>query len=329
VRKVVTLAIASDIHYAGAAERARGEYCLCAIGNPLQRLAIRLYRHYVWLRDPFAHNHLLDAFVSKTAGADLGIANGDYSCDSAFVGISDDAAFGSVAECFAKLRAGFGSNLRATCGDHELGKKPLGADTGGLRLKSFARAQQDLGIEPFWRMEFGNYVLMGVASSLIALPVYQSEAIADERQEWNDLRETHLDEITVAFAELRPYQRVILFCHDPTALPFLWCEPQIRAKLPQLERTVIGHLHSELILRKSRILAGMPSIPFLGHTTQRLSLSLRDARRWKAFNVLLCPSLAGIELLKDGGYYTAELDLSARQPARFQFHALRRGITSP
>jgi hypothetical protein len=39
--------------------------------------------------------------------------------------------------------------------------------------------------------------------------------------------------------------------------------------------------------------------------------------------VLLCPSLAGIQLLKDGGFYTAELELSAAQPPRFHFHPLR------
>jgi len=117
---------------------------------------------------------------------------------------------------------------------------------------------------------------------------------------------------------------VILFCHDPSALPFLWREPDVRAKLHQVDRTVIGHLHSKLILSKSSVLAGMPTIPFLGHTTRRLSLALSEARLWKPFNVLLCPSLAGIELLKDGGYYTAELELSGRQAARFQFHPLKR-----
>jgi hypothetical protein len=30
--------------------------------------------------------------------------------------------------------------------------------------------------------------------------------------------------------------------------------------------------------------------------------------------------LAGIELLKDGGYCTIELDPEARHPARFRFH---------
>jgi hypothetical protein len=40
--------------------------------------------------------------------------------------------------------------------------------------------------------------------------------------------------------------------------------------------------------------------------------------------VRLCPSLAGIELLKDGGYYTVELDEAAQRPAQFEFHRLKR-----
>jgi hypothetical protein len=40
--------------------------------------------------------------------------------------------------------------------------------------------------------------------------------------------------------------------------------------------------------------------------------------------VRLCPSLAGIELLKDGGYLTAELDPEARSPLRVHRHRLPR-----
>src|SRR5439155_16539093 len=109
------------------------------------------------------------------------------------------------------------------------------------------------------------------------------------------------------FTELQPNQRVMLFCHDPTALPFLWREDAVRSKLPQIEQTVIGHLHSGLILWKSRVLAGIPRIGFLGHTAKRLSAALSEARSWQPFHGRLCPALAGIELLKDGGYLTAEL----------------------
>ncbi|HVV71479.1 MAG TPA: hypothetical protein VHI52_08280, partial [Verrucomicrobiae bacterium] len=88
--------------------------------------------------------------------------------------------------------------------------------------------------------------------------------------------------------------------------------------------TIIGHLHSNLVLWKSRWLAGMPKINFLGHTTRRLSAALRKARDWRPFKVRLCPALAGIELLHDGGYLTVELDAEAKRPAEFRFHRLPR-----
>ena len=127
-------------------------------------------------------------------------------------------------------------------------------------------------------------------------------------------------EIRRAFAALPTGQRVLIFCHDPTALPFLWREEAIRSRLPQIEHTIIGHLHTNLVLWNSRLLAGMPSIRFLGHTVRRLSTALHEARLWRPFHVRLCPALAGIELLKDGGYCTIELDPEARHPARFRFH---------
>jgi hypothetical protein len=158
----------------------------------------------------------------------------------------------------------------------------------------------------------------------VALPVFEPDTLPAEQPEWERLRAEHLEEIRRAFAALRPGQRVLLFCHDPTALPFLWREEAVRARLPQIEQTIIGHLHSNLVLWKSRRLAGMPRIGFLGHTATRLSTALREARLWRPFHVRLCPALAGIELLKDGGYLIVEIDLEGSQPARFQFCPLSR-----
>src|SRR5262249_16137519 len=107
------------------------------------------------------------------------------------------------------------------------------------------------------------------------------------------------------------------------ALPFLLEQELVRSRLPQLEQTIVGHLHSPLVLWHSRWLAGMPRINFMGHTARRLSAALRSARAWRPFKVRLCPAHAGIQLLKDGGFYTASLDSSARRPARFTFHRLR------
>jgi hypothetical protein len=146
----------------------------------------------------------------------------------------------------------------------------------------------------------------------------------EERGEWRQQREHHLDEIRRAFSALKPEQRVILFCHDPTALPFLWRDETIRGRLAQIEHTVIGHLHSALVFRTARIASGVPVIGFLGHTVKRMTTALSEGRHWRPFHVRFCPSLAGIELFKDGGFLTASLDPAARSPAEFRLHRLKR-----
>lgn len=117
---------------------------------------------------------------------------------------------------------------------------------------------------------------------------------------------------------------MLFFCHDPTALPFLWRDAGMRGKFSQIERTIIGHLHSPLYLRLSKLLCGLPVMHRFGHSVRRMSTALNEARVWRDFRVLLCPSLAGIDLLNDGGYYTAELAAAAQASARFQFHSLPR-----
>src|SRR5207247_1496606 len=118
-----TIGIVSDIHYAGAAEKARGDrYEFLGVTNPLQRMVARVYRHFIWLRYPMRHNNLLDEFLQRMPSPDYVIANGDYSCNSAFVGVSDDAACLSARECLGKLRRKFGADFQANIGDHELGK---------------------------------------------------------------------------------------------------------------------------------------------------------------------------------------------------------------
>lgn len=323
--RTCTLGILSDIHYASAAERARGQdYELRGVANPLVRAFATVFRRFVWLRDPLAKNFLLDRFLEQGNAFDYVIANGDYSCNSAFVGVSDDAACASVRECLGKLRQWFGARLRANYGDHELGKRSMFGGCGGLRLASWRRAREDLGLPPLWQAEIGRYVLLGFASSLVTLPVFASEMLPAERPEWERLRTEHLAEIGAVFTALRPDQRLLLFCHDPTALPFLWREESVRAKLPQIEQTVVGHLHSNFVFWKARLLAGMPRIGFLGHAVRRYSTALSQARCWRPFRVRLCPALAGIELLKDGGYCTIELNPEAHDPIRFNFHRWHR-----
>jgi hypothetical protein len=321
----MTALVVSDIHYAGAEERQRVGYEYDIVGNPRVRALLRLYRHYIWKRDPFAHNHLLQAFT-KHADAhtpDLVVANGDFSCDTAFVGISDPAALASATECLTQLRQRFGSALVATIGDHELGKLSLMGGHGGMRLASWRAATEDLQIAPFWQRDLGRYRMMGVTSSLIALPVFEPETQPVELDAWRALRRKHLADIDAALSELEPERRVILFCHDPTALPYLWRETAIQRRAEQIALTVIGHLHSRLVLWPSLILAGMPHIKFLGNAVRRMSGALRQARFWRPFKVRLCPALSGIELLKDGGFARIDLEPAAASAVRFEVCPIR------
>ena len=321
----VSVAILSDIHYAGPAERGCGEdYEFRVIPKPLLRTIARAYRHLIWMRHPLEQGRQLDRFLAETGSVDYLVGNGDYSCDTGFVGVSDPAAFESTRECLAKLRAKFGGRARLTIGDHELGKLPLFGGTGGIRLASWHRATKQLGLPGFWQLKIDRYSLFGVASPLIALPSNQPDALPEELPEWLRLREAHLAEIRAAFDALAPDQRVILFCHDPTALPFLWHEEPVRRRLLQIEQTVIGHLHTRVIFWKSRVLSGIPPIRFLGRNVNRFSSALHEAHLWWPFRVRLCPALSGTELLNDGGYYTMQIDPAAKQPARFTFHPLPR-----
>lgn len=310
----LSVLVVSDVHFASPGECERRNHESYAIRNPLLRFAVRMYRHHVWLRDPLAHNDLIERVLEIPDEPDLVVANGDYSVDSAFIGVSDPAACQSARICLEKLRRRFGDRFLAVMGDHELGKMSLFGGRGGLRIASLRSATAELGLQRFWKVAYGANILMGVTSSLVALPVYEPETLPDEREAWREARETHMEDIRAAFTSLEPGQRVILFCHDPTALPCLWQEPAVRGKLTQVSTTFIGHLHSELILWKSRLLAGMPSIRFLGNSVRRMSQALHEAKRWKPFKVRLCPALAGIELLKDGGYLRLQLPSAPEQP---------------
>lgn len=317
-----TFIIASDIHYAGPAEVQRGWQEDALIDNFVLRWLVRGYRHFIWRRNPFGHNRVLERFLSEAGEVEGVFINGDYSCDTAFVGVSDAAAYQSADECLNLLRHRFGSKLRLTIGDHELGKTSLFGEQGGLRLASWRRTVEGLAMPPFWELAFGRYLFVGVTSALLALPIFEPEALLDEIDEWRALRREHLERIRACFGALRPEQRVILFCHDPTALPFLWREDSVRSKLDQVCRTVIGHLHSNLFLWKSRLLAGMPTVRFLGTSIRRMSSALNEARVWQSFRVQLCPALAGIQLLKDGGFLELKLDEEGRHPIQCHVRAL-------
>ena len=319
----VRILICSDIHYACALEQARGNFEINAIDNAIQKSLVRAYRRFFWLRDPFAHNDLLAHVLNPPFEPDWVVANGDYSCDSAFVGVSDPAALQSARECLGKLRERFDGKVSAVYGDHELGKMSLCGGKGGPRLKSLEIAQRKLGLEPLWSRRIGKYIFMGVTSSLIAMPVYEREALESEKEMWRELRRQHLAGIEAVFNALSREDRVMLFCHDPTALPYLLELQAIRHRKAQIERTVIGHLHSSMLLKQSRLLSGMPKITFCGQAIRRMSSALSRGKDWRHFKVLLCPSLAGLQLTRKGGFYSAEIDPEAKLSPRFDLHPIK------
>jgi hypothetical protein len=323
----VRLAIASDLHYAGPLEQARGEdWDLALISNPGQRLLLRCWRHWVWMRHPLHNNPLVETFLEQAlqAGCTHAVVNGDYAADTASLGLSDEGTWESARLCLERLRAVFGPRLRLVLGDHELGKLSFFGHYGGLRLASWERATRELGLEPAWVWELGRYRLVGITSTLVALPAFRKDMLPEERPEWERLREEHLREVSALWASLAPDQRVILFCHDPTALPFLAELPAVRQCLDRVVLTVIGHLHSPLILWKSRLLSGMPQLRGLGVSVERMSGALQRAAIWRAFRVRLCPSLAGMQIERGGGWVSLELDPTGHKPFLWRLHRLRR-----
>ncbi len=315
-----TVLILSDPHYAGASEKLRVNYEYVGITSALVRLSVRIWRRIIWLDDPFAHNYHLDQLLAERVEPDLAVANGDYSCDSAFIGLADGPSRESALECVGKLRVRFGGRLRLVMGDHELGKSSLAGNIGGLRLESWRASTQELKIAPAWEERVADRVLIGVTSSLWALEIYQHDLLPEETAEWQRLRIEQVEQTRAIFERVRPNEKIILFCHDPTALPFLAREKFVQDKLPQIERTIIGHLHTPLIYMQARMLSGFPPIHFLGKGIRRISRGLNRARAWRPFKVLLCPSLAGCQMLKDGGYYLMKLE--GNGPAKFERHSL-------
>ncbi|WCJ58726.1 metallophosphoesterase [Fontisphaera persica] len=320
--EALTVLVASDFHYAGPTERRRRGYESRGLRPWWMRWYVRAYYRWVWMADLTAHYVQLRQFLHLAPPADWLIVNGDYSCDSAFLGVMEEGAFESASQCLAQLRQHAGERFAATIGDHELGKRRLGGDLGGLRAESFRRAVEGLGLKPFWELRLGRYVLMGVTSTLLALPVYGREGLAEELPQWQAWRAEHLEAIRAAFRGLRAGERVLLFCHDPTALPFLLEEQAVAARLNQVEHTIIGHLHTPVVFRASGWLAGMPEVRHLGNVPRRLSSALRRAQDWQPFNVVLCPSIAGTQLFKDGGFLTLQLHPGAEAPLRIQRHRL-------
>ncbi|MFM8360490.1 MAG: hypothetical protein ACKOET_18225 [Verrucomicrobiota bacterium] len=322
-RRVVRVLVLSDLHHASAGEQARAGLEETVVRSSVGRMLLRFHRQRIWLAHPHRQNHRWRAIVAREPGPDLVVANGDFCLDSAFVGVADEAACISARECLAGLSAAYGGRLHRTVGDHDLGKKSLLGEAGGPRRLSLERCAGELGFQRAWRLDVGSRSLVGVTSTLAAWPLFAAEALLEEREWWEGEHRRHLAEVEALFAGLAGDRRILLFCHDPSALPFLAELPSVRARLGQVEHTLLGHLHSPAILSLANRLAGLPAIPWLGTSVRRYSTALRRARAWKAFRPVLCPSPAGIQLLKDGGYLVLEGDPEGREPWRVGRRHLR------
>ncbi len=316
------LLVLSDVHRAAAMEQGRRGFDSRAVANPFLRTFQRVYRRYVWMDDPMAHNHLLEVIVRRVPVPAWVVANGDFTLDTGFVGVSEEGAFESASEAIAILRRAYGGRLRCTMGDHDIGKKSFIGDSGGVRRRSLERCESDLGIPRLWHEDFPGWRWIGVTSTLAAWPVFRPETPDEEVSWWQANHERHLADIDRLFREATDAGlRTLLFCHDPTALPFLRRLPGVAAALPTIGGTVIGHLHTRLVLRVGRMLAGVPKVTWAGHSIRRYTAALSEARCWREFRVTLCPSPTGIQLLKDGGYLTTEWP-AAGQSVNWKAHGL-------
>ncbi len=316
-RRILVL---SDVHYAGKAEEARGEFEIEAVADPVARAWVTAWMRLVWARRPGPQNRLLDRFLREAGDADAVVANGDHTLNSAFIGLSDPASLESAAICLGKLRDRHGERFHATIGDHELGKNGFAVSQGGMRLESLRQARETLGLNPCWRSDLGRHSLIGITSSLVGLPLYEAELLADEAPEWRQLANEHLREIAALLRDVEPDRRILLFCHDPSVLPHLLEVPEVRNLLERIDATIVGHLHSGAIFRTAGMLAGMPRPPLPGAALRRMAASLNQARVWREFRTRFCPCLAGIRLLNDGGWLEIDLDDRARRPPEFHTH---------
>jgi hypothetical protein len=188
-------------------------------------------------------------------------------------------------------------------GDHELGKTSIIGKQGGPRIASLERWKSDLQFPVQWDFSWHHWRMVGICSTLAAFPVYAPEVHPDELHSWESAREAHTAWIRDTFGSIAPDEKIVLFCHDPSALGYLAQIPEIRDRLDQIAVTWVGHMHSPLVEKAAGVFSGMPPIHWMGNSMRRFTVALEKARIWKKFNMKLCPSPSGSELLRDGGFY--------------------------
>lgn len=318
------LAVISDIHLVGPAELALADASYGRIDahpDPLTRAWRRgLYRvrrrfwngHLKWRHTAFLR--ALDELAERRP--DWVIVNGDYGGDLGGVGLSHHATLDSARLVVDMIRARFPNRSRFVFGDHDLGKYSTLLREGGIRLNSLQIGEEHLQIPSFWHEQIDDIHLIGVNSSLFTLDLFLPEALAEEIPEWRRRRAQHVERVTHAFHALPARARVVLFCHDPSALAVLAGYPVIQRRLPQIELTVIGHLHSPTLLRLARyadrISRWKPRYP----VARIVARGLEGVRHWHQFHPVVCPSTFGTGHHIAGGLLLIRLNRQGRIEAR-------------
>jgi hypothetical protein len=237
------------------------------------------------------------------------IANGDYGGDYGGIGVSDDATFHSAAGVIRAIRKVFHEQCRFVFGDHDLGKYSTLLRGGGIRLRSLELGEQRLGIPSFWHEVDEDYHLIGLNSSLITLDLFLPEALTHEIPEWERRRKQHVEEVSETFARLPGRSRILLFCHDPSALHALSHIRPVRNRIKQIEMTVIGHLHAPGLLKLARLVPKSASQWRPKYPVARIIADgLKGVASWRMFKPVVCPSTFGAGHHLRGGVLLIEKD---------------------
>ena len=318
------IAVISDIHVLGPGEARRSHRIAHDLGarhsllarkwnRALLRVRRRLwnwhpeFREAVFLR---ALDHIAEF------GPDWVIANGDYGGDASGIGISDDESFESVRRVIGLMRGTFPGRCRFVFGDHELGKHSTELKRGGIRYESLRRGETALDLQTFWHERDGGFHLIGLTSTLLTLDLFLPEAVSAEIPRWIERRDELVGRIRETFAAFPSDARILLFLHDPSALGALEAIPEVRARLPQIEHTIVGHLHAPGLLPLVGLLARLPRLNPKYPVARIIAHGARGARRWPAFKPIVCPAVFGAGHHFSGGLLFLEADAENRLRVR-------------
>lgn len=296
------LAVISDIHVLGPRELQAAHDAHEALGvdlptwrrnwrRGLHRVRERLWNGRLESREP-AFRHALARLLDYDP--EWIICNGDFGGDYGGTGFSNDATFDSAAAAVQLMRDLFHNSCRFVFGDHDLGKYSTALREGGIRINSLERGEKALGIPSFWHEVDEDFHLIGVNSSLCTLDLFLPEALTHEVPEWCRRRDEHIEHISHAFDGLPRHARVVLFCHDPSALTALAQVPVVKRRLAQIELTVVGHLHSPGLLKLAKLAQRTmknwnPKYP----VARIVARGLQGIDAWAQFNPVVCPSTFG------------------------------------